>query len=392
MRNVFVAGIGMTRFAKQPNRSIKDLTAEAVGAALADAALAVGDIDVAYFGNAVAGSITGQEMVLGQVALRAMGVERIPIFNIENACASSSSAFHIAWQSVASGASDRALVVGAEKMTHIDKRRSFRAIEGAIDQDTLSSLHRGESQGRSALMDIYAEEAREYMERSGATVQDFAAVAVKNQHNGSLNPAAQYGQDVSIEDVLATREIVWPLTLLMCSPISDGAAAVVLTSRRGLRSSQPQVRVRASVVSSGVRPTDKGETATSLAAEAAYTDAGVGPTDIDCAEVHDAAAPAELRIYEQLGFVAPGDGPALLRSGATQLGGKLPVNSSGGLLARGHPIGATGLAQLCEAVLQLRGHAGARQVDNPRLALTQNAGGYMQGDNLACAVHILGRS
>lgn len=381
----------MTRFAKQPGRSIKELTAEAVKASLGDADLPVTAIDVVYFGNAVAGSITGQEMVLGQVALRAMGIERIPVFNIENACASSSSAFHIAWQSVASGASDHALVVGAEKMTHSDKRRSFRAIEGAIDQDSLSSLSRTENRDRSALMDVYAEEAREYMETSGATVRDFAAVAVKNQHNGSLNPTAQYGQDVSIEDVLASREIVSPLTLLMCSPISDGAAAIVLTNSRALRRDQPRIRVLASVVRSGVRPTEMGETATSLAADAAYTQAGVGPTDINCAEVHDAAAPAELRIYEQLGFAPPGGGPALLRTGATQLGGKLPVNTSGGLLARGHPIGATGLAQLCEAVLQLRGQAGARQVVNPRLALTQNAGGYMQGDNLACAVHILGR-
>ena len=377
MRDVYVAGTGMTLFAKQPDRSLKDLTAEAVRGALSDASLEAGDVQACWFGNAVAGSITGQEMVKAQVTLRPLGLGGIPMFNVENACASASSAFHLAWQAVAAGMCDVALAVGAEKMTHPDKARSFAAIGGSIDVETVPSEQPSD---RSFLMDLYAGAAIDYMETTGATVRDFAEVVVKNQRHGALNPLAQYGGELTVDEVLASRPIVWPFTLLMCSPISDGAAAALLVATPA----PGRPRVAASVL----RSAGSGAKVSELAAQAGYEMAGLGPRDLDCVELHEAAASAELTLYEQLGLAAPGDGPALIRSGATRLGGTCPVNTSGGLLARGHPIGATGLAQITEAVLQVQGRAGARQVEGARVALAQNAGGWGDGDNLVSAVHV----
>jgi acetyl-CoA acetyltransferase len=374
----------MTRFAKQPERSLKDLTAEAVTAALKDAGVSVDAVQACYYGNAVAGSVTGQEMLAGQFTLRPLGYGAIPVFNVENACASASSAFHLAWQAVAAGVHDVVLAVAAEKMTHPDKARSFAAIGGSVDVETAPA---DLPAGRSFLMDMYAQSALRYMAETGATRRDLAAVVVKNQHNGALNPAAQYGGELTVDGVLESREIVWPFTLQMCSPISDGAAAALLVSDE-VRLPRPAVSVLASTVRSA--PADGSASVTSLAAAAAYEAAGLGPGDLDCVEVHDAAASAELVIYEQLSLAGPGEGAALLRSGRTALGGGLPVNTSGGLLARGHPIGATGLAQIVEAVTQLRGGAGRRQIPGARVALTQNAGGWHGNDNVASVVHIFG--
>src|SRR5580700_9813047 len=382
MRDVYMAGVGMTRFAKQPGRTLKDLTAEAVTAALKDAGHAVEDVRSCYFGNAVAGSMTGQEMLAGQFLLRPLGLGGIPVFNVENACASASTAFHLAWQAVATGVHDAVLAVGAEKMTHPDKARSFAAIGGSVDVETAPA---DLPDGRSFLMDMYADAALRYMERTGTTRTDLALVVVKNQRHGKLNPAAQYGGELTVEQVLSAREIVWPFTLQMCSPISDGAAAALLVGG-DLVSSRPAVTVLASAARSA--PVDGTTSVTSLAAAAAYEQAGLGPADLHCVEVHDAAASAELVIYEQLGLAEPGGGAALIRNGKTRLGGSLPVNTSGGLLARGHPIGATGLAQIVEAVTQLRGTAGDRQVPGARVALTQNAGGWHDGDNVASVVHV----
>jgi acetyl-CoA acetyltransferase len=386
MRDVYVAGIGMTRFTKQPGHSLKDLTREAVTATLKDSGLTVDDVQVSYFGNAVAGSITGQEMLAGQFLLRPLGFGEIPIFNVENACASASTAFHLAWQNVATGVHDIALAVGAEKMTHPDKARSFAAIGGSVDVETTPSEL---PPGRSFLMDMYAESALRYMEQTGATRPDFARVVVKNHRHGMHNPAAQYGGELSIDQVLQAREIVWPFTLQMCSPISDGVAAALLVSDEFCQLARPRIAVLASVVRSA--PADGAASVTSLAAGAAFDLAGLGPGDLDCVEVHDAAASAELVIYEQLGLAEPGEGAALIRSGETALGGRLPVNTSGGLLARGHPIGATGLAQIAEVVQQLRGTAGRRQVPDARIALTQNAGGWHGSDNVASVIHLFGR-
>jgi acetyl-CoA acyltransferase len=384
MRDVFVAGTGMTRFGKQPERTLKDLTAEAVTAALADAGVELGDVEAVYYGNAAAGTITGQEMVRGQVALRPLGVHSTMVVNVENACASASSALHLAWLAVASGQCEVALAVGAEKMTHPDRSRTFAAIGQATDVELPAPDVTSE---RSPLMDAYAEAAREYMAMSGATARDFAAVVVKNQANGRLNPLAQYGGELTVAEVLGARTIVAPLTLYMCSPISDGAAAAVVTSRGGAG----RARIAASAVRSGMLSDRAPRKGSGLAAARAYEMAGLGPEDVDVAELHDAAAPAELQLYEQVGLAEPGGGPRLIRDGSVCLGGRIPVNPSGGLLARGHPIGATGLAQVHEAVLQLRGRAGARQVANARVALTQNGGGWLEGDNLAHVVHVFVR-
>src|SRR6185437_17092616 len=284
MDAALVAGVGMTRFAKSP-RTLRELAVEAVGEALADAGISVDRIQAAYVGNAAAGLVTGQEMIRGQVMLRPAGVEGIPIFNVENACASASSAFHLGWQAVTAGAHDVVLCVGAEKLTHEDKRVGMAAIGTAVDVEARAELAEllGSGQGasdRSFFMDIYAGLARDYMERSGATAGDFAEVVVKNQHNGSLNPRAQYGSELTPEQVLESRTVVEPLTLLMCSPISDGAAAVVLMSERAAKEhggSGP--RVRASVVVSGNRhdKADPRAGSAGRAAAAAYEQAGLGP-------------------------------------------------------------------------------------------------------------------
>jgi acetyl-CoA acetyltransferase len=386
VRDVYIAGIGMTRFAKQPERGLKDLAEEAVTGALKDAGRNAGDLEAAFVGNAVGATITGQEMLAGQFSLRPAGIGEIPIVNVENACASASSAMHLAWQGIAGGLYDAVLAVGVEKMTHPDKSVSFAAIGGSVDVETTPA---DLPAGRSFLMDLYAELSAEYMARSGATPEDFARVVVKNQRHGALNPLAQYGGDLTVEEVLAAREIVWPFTLPMCSPISDGAAAALLVSDRYVVDGAPKVLVRASVMRSA--PLTGENSVTTLASKAAYEVAGIGPEDLDCVEVHDAAASAELWIYEQLGLAAPGGGPELIRSGRTDLTGELPVNTSGGLLSRGHPIGATGLAQTVEAVLQLRGEAGERQVPGARLALTQNAGGFHGRDNVVSVIHVLER-
>jgi acetyl-CoA acetyltransferase len=393
---VLVAGAGMTRFAKSA-RSLRDLAGEAVRDALADAGVDVGAVEAAYVGNAVAGLVTGQEMIRGQVMLRPLGIEGIPIFNVENACASASSALHLGWQAVAAGTHDVVLCLGAEKLSHEDKSVAMNAIGTAVDIEAQAEMAEAlgggdHARSRSFFMDIYAGMARAYMETSGATTRDFARVVVKNQHNGARNPRAQYGAELSVDDVLGSRTVVDPLTLLMCSPISDGAAAVVIVSERvAARLGARGPRIRASVVVSGNRH-DKADPlagSAARAARAAFEQAGLGPEDLDCAEVHDASAPAELVVYEQLGLAPPGGGPELLASGRTALDGDLPVNTSGGLLSKGHPIGATGIAQVCEATWQLRGEAGARQVEGARVALTQNGGGWLEEDSAAMAVHVL---
>lgn len=392
MRDVRVVGVGMTPFEKS-STSLRSLTTSAVVEAMNDSSLQVEHVEAAFVGNAVAGLMSGQEMIRGQVLLQDTGLSGLPVFNVENACASGSSALHLGWQAVAGGVHEVVICVGAEKLVHEDRGRAFTAIGSAIDiedrAELAARLGTSPSGDRSLFMDIYADLAKRYMEDSGATRAHFAQVAVKNQHHGGLNPLAQHGGDRTVDDVLDSREIVWPLTLLMCSPISDGAAAVVLASddaagQYGLDGP----RVLASVLLSG----GSGDQSRGILADAAaraYEVSGIGPEDLDLAEVHDATAPAELMIYEDLGFAHTGCGPELIETGVTALGGKLPVNTSGGLLAKGHPIGATGIAQVCEITWQLRGAAAGRQVEGARLGLTQNSGGWLGDDYAVVAVHVL---
>jgi acetyl-CoA acetyltransferase len=402
---VVVAGVGMTHFGKFPERGLKSLSSEAVRDALVDVGLEPRDVQLAVVGNAVAGLITGQECIRGQVVLRECGIGGVPIFNVENACASASSAFHLAWLQVAAGQVDVALALGVEKLTHPDKAVSFAAFGAAVDVELLAQVKAalrapkpggetrrdagGEAKS-SMFMDVYAAIVRAHMERYGTTREQMAKVAVKNHANGALNPRAQYREVVDLEEVLASREISYPLTLLMCSPIGDGAAAAVLVSpeyasARNIRGP----KVAASVVVSGNLPDSTDEMSETRAARRAYEVAGLGPDDIDVAEVHDATAPAEILAYEDLGFCARGEGGHLVDEGVTELGGRLPVNTSGGLSAKGHPVGATGLAQICEITWQLRGECGERQVEGARVGLTQNGGGFLGNDAAAQAVHVL---
>jgi acetyl-CoA acyltransferase len=414
VRDVYVAGTGMTAFGKFMDRSVRMLAEEAVAEALSDAGAGAGDVEMAFFSNATAGILTGQEMIRGQVALRNTGVLGVPIVNVENACASASSAFYLAHLAVASGAVEIALAIGSEKLTHPDKSRSFAAIGTAVDLDQMASAREALTKkllaasadagsplavapdtaggGKSPFMDIYAAMTRHYMSESGATAEDFAKVAVKNQGNGKLNPKAQYGADVTVEEVLASREISPPLTLLMCSPIGDGAAAVLLCSEEAARRlGADTVRVRSTILVSGRDRAPEEEGAVTRAVRRAYEVAGIGPEDLDVCEIHDAAAPAELMIYEDLGLCGPGEGPKLLASGETALGGRVPVNPSGGLLSKGHPIGATGCAQLVELADQLRGRCGARQVEGARVAVAENGGGFLGTDPAAVVITVLSR-
>jgi acetyl-CoA acyltransferase len=399
---VTVAGVGMTRFGKYPERGVRSLAEEAVGEALKDAGVAAADVEAGFFSNAIAGLITGQEMIRGQVALRNTGILGVPLFNVENACASASSAFHLAWMAIQSGLYDVTLAVGAEKMTHPDKSLTFRAIGTAVDLEQLRELKArmesghakpegdGGGEKKSFFMDIYAASTREYMKISGATASTFADIAVKSHAFGALNPKAQFHDRVTREQVLGAREVSPPLTVLMCSPIGDGAAAAVLMSQKYARrlAIARAVEVRASVIFSGRDRAANEPTALERVAKRAYEIAGVGPSAIDVIEVHDAAAPAELIACEELGLCARGAGPGFLASGATNLGGAHVVNPSGGLLSKGHPIGATGIAQIVEIVDQLRGRCGARQVDGAKIGLTENGGGFLGRDAAAMAVHI----
>lgn len=396
MGRATIVGAGMTRFGKFPDRTVRDLAEEAARTAMDDAGVTAADVQRVFFGNAVSGLITGQEMIRGQIALRDLGLGPIPVLNVENACASGSSAVHQAVTSIEAGQSDLVLVVGAEKLTHEDKRRSFEAIGTAVDLERLEQLERdlyGDEPAadgdRSFFMDVYADMAKRYMDRSGATEADFAAVAVKSHDHAATNPIAQYRDAVTVEQVLSSRHISGPLTLLMCSPIGDGAAALLLASEeRAEQMRADAVKVAASVLVSGLGTDDD---PAGIGARQAYEQAGLGPDDVDVVEVHDAAAPAELIMYEELGLCGPGEGPKLLASNETRIGGRVPVNPSGGLISKGHPVGATGVAQLVELTEQLRGRCGERQVEGARVALAENGGGYLGPHPAAVTITMLQR-
>jgi len=400
MKDVLITGVGMTRFGKFPDRSIKDLGREAVELALDDAGCKPKDIELAVVGSAVSGLISGQEMIRGQLILREAGIGNIPIFNVENACASSSSAFHLAVQMVDAGQADSVLVLGVDKLFARDRSRSFAALRSAVDIEEVDALVKGlgggegNEENRSVFVDTYAARARKYMTKYGATAEHFAKIASKNHRNGSLNSFAQYQHPYTSDEVLASRLVVDPLTVLMCAPIGDGAAALVVTSKRKARNlTRKPISVAASVVLCGHERSQGEIYITERVAKKAYDEAGVGPAEINVAEVHDAAAPAELIAYEQLGFCGPGEGVSLIENGDTEIGGRIPVNTSGGLIARGHPVGPTGAAQLCELVWQLRNEANDRQVSGARVGLAQNNGGHIGsaefGESAVSVIHIL---
>lgn len=398
--NVSILGTGITSFGRRPHDNMRSLSEEAVGLALSDAGIAASDLNMVVFGNATEGYLHGQEMIRAEVALRHTGLTGVPMINVENACASSSSAFHVACMAVSSGAADVVLVLGVERLTHPTKRRSSDALATAVDLNEHVALASAvgatgappeeEGTSRSPLMDLYAAKAQSFMEQSGVTAGDLALVSVKNRFHGSLNPKAQFQTTVEAEEVMASRMVSDPLRLLMCSPISDGAAAVIVASSHFVRrSGKPDVRVAGwALTSNGADPRAAHPVARAM--DAALTKAQLSVDDINVAEVHDACAPAELWLYEELGLCKPGGAAELVRTGATRLGGRLPVNVGGGLLGRGHPLGATGCAQLIELADQLRGRGGARQVEGARVGVAQNSGGILDDlDEAVAAVTIL---
>jgi len=406
--NAIVAGVGMTPFGKHMETGLKALGGEAVRAAVADAGVELSDIEAAWVGNAAAGVVTGQECIRGQVILRSVGLGRLPVINVENACASASTALSQAAAMITAGMYDVVLALGVEKLYHPDKKKTFAAFGGAVDVEQLQLILQnlqkaaeaggakaagsGAGEKRSMFMDIYAAAARAHMERYGTTVEQFAAVSAKNSFHGSLNPRAQFREEMTVEDVLAAPMIAEPLTRPMCSPIGDGAAAVVLVSETKARQLgiQRPIRVRTSVLHSGWdrKPDEPGTV--EVCSREAYEEAGVDPLqDIDVIELHDASAPAEVMAYESLGLCAKGEGGRLVESGDTKLGGRLPVNTSGGLLRKGHPVGATGIAQIVELTEQLQGRCGKRQVEGAKVALAHNGGGSIGNDAAAMCVTIL---
>jgi acetyl-CoA acetyltransferase len=402
-QSAYIAGVGSTRFGKQLDRSLSSLAHEAINQAVADAGIGLDQIEAVWAGTAAAPITTGQLCVAGQVILRGLGLGRLPVVNVENACATASTAFQQAASMITLGAHDIVLVFGVDKLYHPDKKLVFSVFNGCADVEHPQSLESflindgqrtaGAGQTRSVFMDIYARLARDYMASTGATPADFAAASAKNSFHGSLNPNAQFRTVVTEQEVLDAAPIVAPLTLLMCSPIADGAAAAVLVSENGARKLgiRKPVRVRSSVLASGFDYVEGDETLTRWLAAKAYGFADVEPKDLSCVELHDATSPAELIYYEALGLCPTGEGVRFLKDGHTRLGGRVPVNTSGGLVRKGHPIGATGLAQIHELTLQLRGDAGSRQVAGARLGLAENGGGFIGTDSAAITISVLGR-
>jgi acetyl-CoA acyltransferase len=390
-RQCAVVGVGMTPFGRHPGLTLRQLSESAVARALEDAGLEAQDVDHVFFANAAAGLITGQEMIRAQAALRQTGLAGKPMTNVENACASGSTALFHAWVAVCAGMADVALVVGSEKLSHSDKAVSLQAYARAVDLEELLPEHVGAG-GGSIFMDIYAEKTRRYMRESGATREDFAQVVVKSRAAAALNPLAQFRDPLTVAAVLGARTISDPLTLPMCSPIGDGAAALVLVSAarlKGLTTPAP-VWIGGMSMVSGLARQDSPNCARRCAA-AVYERSGIDPRELHVVELHDASAPAELMHYENLGLCGEGEGAVLLRSGATALGGRLSVNPSGGLLSRGHPIGASGVAQIHELVVQLRGRAGGRQRPGAKVALAENNGGQIGADaavGIATVLHV----
>lgn len=412
MDDIFVAGVGMTKFGRHFNLSYKELAKDAIEQALTDAGAEKEDVKQAFFSSCVIGLMHDQHMIPGHVALRSMGFEGIPIFNLEGACASASTALHLAANAIRSGSCDIAIAVGTEKMNSSDKAKMFSAFDSAWDVETVGDnrdilLQMGEgvecpegsqsAKPYSMFMDVYAAFSRHHMKTFGTTQRQIAAVSAKNHQHSVHNPLSQYQVSYTVEEILEAPAITYPLTLPMCAPISDGSAAAVLCSAEGLRrlkgDSSRAIRMIASVVrSSSNRAIDDFENhLTALAAKEAYQQAGVAPTDVDVAEVHDATAMGEIIQAENLQLAPYGGAGWAAEAGEFTIGGRIPINPSGGLESKGHPIGATGIGQVYELVTQLRGEAGKRQVEEARIAIQENGGGIYGVEEATAVVNIFSK-
>jgi acetyl-CoA acyltransferase len=379
-----VAGGGMTPFGRHSATSLVDLSGAAIVRAVAAARVARSDIEAAFVGNAFGGALLDQESILAQTLLTPAGICGIPMRTIKNACSSGADAVHLAWSAIAFGQYDCVLVLGAEKLTSEDRSKAFKALATATDHAPLAD-------GRSVFIDINAERANAYMKTYGAQAEHFAKIAVKNRLHAGLNDRAAERKPITVEEVLADRPLVPPLTRAMCGGIADGAACVILVSegfaaKRGLGKLS---EIAASSVVSGVTGGRAEGSATHRAAMQAYESSGIDAGDVAVAEVHDPTSPQELFDIEDLLFCKRGEAIRLLEDGETSLGGRIPVNTSGGLTSRGHPVGATGVAQIVEIDEQLTGRAGARQVQGAKLGLAQMAGGLLGGDSAVASVHLL---
>jgi len=425
--DVYIIGAFSTPFGKFPDRSFKDLTRDAYLGVLADidreATAGCGDdIDFAYVGNCLAGAGFGQDSIRGQswtleLVDEGLFPERVPIINTEGACATASMALHSAYKDVKSGESELVLAAGVEK-TYLPgadaepeiKARMFDLFARGVDRETLPRLvdHYTEvgaaaevpfetGEGRTMFMDTYAMQAALHMKRFGTTQRQIAAGAAKNHNYGALNDNAQYRFTTSVDQVLDDREVSFPLTRSMCAPVGDGAAAALVCSADYL-AGQPEairsraIRIAATTMSGGKYRTVDEPGLSHIASQRAYDRAGLSPSDIDVAEVHDATSFCEIYQVEMLGFAPEGEGGPFVASGATGPDGIVPVNTSGGLVSKGHPVGATGLSMISELVTQLRGEAGERQVPEARIALAENGGGVIGLEEAACSVTILERT
>ena len=413
--DVYIIGSYCTQFKKWADKTHKELTEDAYLGVLKDAGLETGtDIESAWFGNSNMyhwgqGSIRGQVCFIPLVRSGHFP-ERTPIINVEGACATGSMALHCAWKDILSGQTSVSLAIGVEKIYNPDWDyiEMFNLFQSGIDNfdpkewmavyedfaNKCGKTFDPKVATHTIFMETYAIQACQHMEKWGTSRRQMAAVASKNHHHGSLNPKAQYKFELTVDQVLADRPITYPLTRAMCAPITDGAAASLLCSEDYLKQLPESVReravkVRASVLTSGKYRDPDEPSLSRVAAEKAYKNAGVGPQDIDVAELHDATSYCEIYQTEMMGFCPDGQGGPFAESGATSLGGQIPVNTSGGLVSMGHPVGATGLAMVYELVTQLRHEAGPRQVPNAKLGLQQNGGGLMGLEEAACSVMIL---
>jgi len=380
VREVYIIGAAMTQFGKHPDRSLRSLGFEACLNALRDAGVRPKEIEAGFCGNALAPALQGETGV-GQNVFWEVGINEVPIVNLENACASGSTALREGWMAVAGGFHDMAIVAGVEKTV--------------MPKGTMLNVGAGEFETKlgEVFPGYFALIAKKHMERYGTTSEQLAKVSVKNHLNGSFNPYAQFQKLLTVEEVLNSPMIAEPLTLYSCCPNSDGAAALVLCSARKARRFKGQkIKIAASVLTTGTYDNERDITSWEVerrAAEKAYQMASLGPGELNVVEVHDAFTISEIIHYEGLGLCLPGEGGRLIDKGTTELAGNIPVNPSGGLLSKGHPVGASGVAQVVEIVWQLRGEAGKRQVKNPRVGLAQIMGGNKEGDTRVCTVHIL---
>lgn len=384
MRNVYVAGVGSTTFGKHVATPIEALAVQAAATALIEAGIEREEIGALYLGNFISGPLNGKEVLAGIVGSR-LGLGNIPCTKVEGACASGGIAFRHAWMAIASGMCDAAIVVGVEKMTHSSTAEVTSALNCAMDN---------ENDGPSGLTfpGLFGLAWRIHAQQYGTTREDVAAVVIKNKANGLLNPLAQMGAELTLEKIMGSAMIADPLQMFDCCPASDGAAAIVLCSERLLaKNGQPKIKILASAQTSGSprianHPDLCSFEATVTAARKAYELSGLQPKDIDLVELHDCFSIAEIIDSEDLGLVPRGQGGKWAAEGRTNMGGDVVINASGGLLAKGHPVGATGIGQIYEVVQQLRG-IHPNQVANARIGMTHNLG----GTGVACTVNILGR-